>query len=91
MSARAWLFGPDAVLDKISEWHLSCYVPRLVTDTRSANRALYVSVTHGRHSLRRLSKDELDRQREGSMRELLFSLPSFDKADKGTFLRGLQM
>ena len=91
MSARAWLFGPDAALDKISEWHLSCYVPRLVTDTRSANRALHVSVTHGRHSLRRLSKDELDRQREGSMRELLFSLPSFDKADKGTFLRGLQM
>jgi hypothetical protein len=63
----------------------------LVTDTRSANRALHVSVTHGRHNLRRLPKDELDRQREGSMRGLLFSVPSFDKADKGTFLRGLQM
>jgi hypothetical protein len=32
-----------------------------VTDTRSANRALHVSVTHGRDNLRRLPKDKLDR------------------------------
>jgi hypothetical protein len=62
-----------------------------VTDTRSANRALHVSVTHGPHNLRRLPKDELKRQREGSVRVLLFSVPSFDKADKGNFLRGLQI
>src|SRR3981189_3589617 len=62
-----------------------------VTHTRSANRALHISVTHGPHNLRRLPKDELDRQREGSMRVLLFSLSSFGKADEGAFLRGVQM
>ena len=74
-----------------SEWHFSCYCPALVTNTRSANRALHVSVTHGRYNLRRLPKDELDRERKGSMRGLLFSLPSFHKAPEGTFLRGVQM
>jgi hypothetical protein len=38
-----------------------------------------------------LSEDQLDRQREGSVREVLFPAPSFHKADEGTFLRGLQM
>jgi hypothetical protein len=35
--------------------------------TRSANRALHVSVTHSQHNLRRLPKDERHRQRERSM------------------------
>ena len=38
MSARAWLFGPDAVLDKISEWHLSCYWSKSDTWYRPAGR-----------------------------------------------------
>jgi hypothetical protein len=63
----------------------------LVTNTRSANRALHVSVTHDRYNLHRLPKDELDRERKGSMRGLLFSLPSFHKTPKGNFLRSLQM
>jgi len=63
----------------------------LVTDTRSTNRALRVSVTHGRDNLRRLPKDKLDRQREGSMEGLLFAIPSFETADKVIFLCGLQV
>jgi hypothetical protein len=39
--------------------------------TRGANRALHVSVTHSRHNLRRLPKDERRRQRERSMRPVI--------------------
>jgi hypothetical protein len=74
---------------RVSNGRPGCFA--LVTDTHSANRALHVSVTHGHHNLCRLPKDELDRQREGSMRELLFSVPSFHKADQGAFLRSLQI
>jgi len=76
----------DRLGDKSRSGTLAVKCLALVTDTRSANRALHVSVTHGRENLRRLPKDKLDRQREGSMWDLLFSIPSFDKADKVTCL-----